>query len=100
MRAILSAASKIAMFRPDHIDTLHPRVGELPRSGPEEGGAGHGPHLRAAAIAARLGPLDLVSRHEFEVQRALLFRTRAQLTALARRVVQLEAGLTRRARGD
>ena len=40
-----------------------------------------------------LGKLDLVTREEFDVQRAVLLRTREQLEALQGTVAQLEARL-------
>ncbi|MFN2308220.1 MAG: accessory factor UbiK family protein [Gammaproteobacteria bacterium] len=49
-------------------------------------------NLRAATQAA-LGRLDLVTREEFEVQRKVLARTRAQVEALNARVAALEARL-------
>jgi BMFP domain-containing protein YqiC len=38
--------------------------------------------------------LDLVTREEFEVQSAVLARTRARVDALTRQVAELEKGLT------
>ena len=46
-------------------------------------------HLRAALIA-RLARLDLVTREEFEVQQAVLARTRALLERLEKQVAALE----------
>ena len=43
-------------------------------------------------ITAGLAKLDLVTREEFEVQRAVLLRTRAKVEALERAVAALEAG--------
>lgn len=43
-----------------------------------------------AALEASLGKLNLVTREEFEVQQAVLLRTRARLEALEARVVALE----------
>ncbi|TVQ88209.1 MAG: accessory factor UbiK family protein [Chromatiaceae bacterium] len=45
-----------------------------------------------ATLEAGLGRLELVTREEFDVQAAVLARTRAKLEALARRVAELEAG--------
>jgi ubiquinone biosynthesis accessory factor UbiK len=47
-----------------------------------------------AVLQAQLSKLDLVSRHEFDVQSALLARTQATLSALEARVKELEARLT------
>ncbi|MBB6368907.1 accessory factor UbiK family protein [Xanthomonas sp. PPL568] len=44
-----------------------------------------------SALQAGLGKLDLVTREEFEVQRAVLLRTREKLEALERSVAALEA---------
>lgn len=47
-------------------------------------------HFRAS-LQAGLGKLDLVSREEFDVQRAVLLRTREKLELLERVVAVLEA---------
>jgi BMFP domain-containing protein YqiC len=44
-----------------------------------------------AALQAGLGRLDLVTREEFEVQQAVLARTREKLEALENRIAELEA---------
>ncbi|MFZ5636121.1 MAG: ubiquinone biosynthesis accessory factor UbiK [Pseudomonadota bacterium] len=49
-----------------------------------------------AALQAGLAKLDLVTREEFDVQRAVLARTRAQLDDLRGLVEQLEAQLAAR----
>jgi ubiquinone biosynthesis accessory factor UbiK len=49
-----------------------------------------------AALQAGLAKLDLVTREEFDVQRAVLARTRSQLDELRTLVEQLEAQLTER----
>jgi len=46
-----------------------------------------------AVLQAQLGKLDLVSRHEFDVQSALLARTQAAVSALEARVKELETKL-------
>ena len=43
-----------------------------------------------ATLEAGLGKLDLVTREEFDVQAAVLGRTRAKLDALQARVAELE----------
>jgi BMFP domain-containing protein YqiC len=50
-----------------------------------------------AVLQAGLSRLDLVSRQEFDVQAAVLRRTREKLDALEARVAALEAGI---ANGD
>ena len=47
-----------------------------------------------AVLQAQLSKLDLVSRHEFDVQAALLARTQSALTTLEARVKELEVRLT------
>lgn len=42
-------------------------------------------------LAGGLAKLDLVTREEFDVQAAVLKRTRAKLTALEKRLAELEA---------
>jgi BMFP domain-containing protein YqiC len=46
-----------------------------------------------SVLQAGLGKLDLVTREEFDVQRAVLLRTREQLEALQREVSALESRL-------
>jgi len=45
-----------------------------------------------AALQGALGSLDLVTREEFDVQSAVLARTRGKLEALEARVAALEPG--------
>jgi ubiquinone biosynthesis accessory factor UbiK len=42
-------------------------------------------------LAGGLAKLDLVTREEFDVQAAVLKRTRAKLTALEKRIAELES---------
>ena len=49
-----------------------------------------------AALQSGLARLDLVTREEFDVQRAVLVRTREQLESLRSLVEQLEAKLAER----
>jgi BMFP domain-containing protein YqiC len=46
-----------------------------------------------STLQAGLGKLDLVTREEFEVQRAVLLRTREKIDALERALTVLEARL-------
>lgn len=46
-----------------------------------------------SVLQAQLSKLDLVTRHEFDVQSALLARTQTALTALEARVKDLERRL-------
>ena len=43
-----------------------------------------------AILQTALGKLDLVTREEFEVQKAVLSKTRTKLEALEKRVLELE----------
>ncbi|AKH20948.1 ubiquinone biosynthesis accessory factor UbiK [Sedimenticola thiotaurini] len=45
-----------------------------------------------SALETGLNHLELVTREEFEVQRAVLLRTREKLEQLEQRVAELEAG--------
>ncbi len=49
-----------------------------------------------AVLRANLSKLDLTGREEFEAQRKVLERARAQLTVLEARVVELERQLAER----
>lgn len=82
------------MIRPEDIQTLSQRLGELLPGGIRESGEGLRRNLRAA-VSARLDRLDLVTREEFDIQRAVLARSRALLDELSARVDALEAGLAR-----
>ena len=46
-------------------------------------------HVRAA-VSAALNRIDVVTREEFDVQRAVLERTREKLTALEAKIAELE----------
>jgi len=47
-----------------------------------------------SVLQAGLGKLDLVTREEFDVQRAVLLRTREKVEALEKLVAELEASLS------
>lgn len=84
------------MLDPKQLDDLAQRLaGSLPKAlvALQED---LGRNLRAA-LEAGLTRLDLVTREEFEVQRAVLGRTRQKLEHLEGRVAELEAraGLSR-----
>jgi BMFP domain-containing protein YqiC len=82
------------MIRPDHIEALSQRIGELLPPGLKEGAGDLRRNLRAA-IGAQLNRLDLVSHDDYEVQRAVLLHARQQIDQLTARVDQLEAELAR-----
>ena len=79
----------------NHIDELARRLGDLVPPGLR----GHSSEqmreeLQQAfkgALQSGLARLDLVTREEFDVQRAVLLRTREKLDALERAVAALEA---------
>jgi BMFP domain-containing protein YqiC len=74
----------------NQIDALARRLGELVPPGLRESRE----EMEAAfkgALQAGLAKLDLVTREEFEVQRAVLLRTREKLDALEAKVAELEA---------
>ena len=73
----------------NHIDALARRLSELVPPGLRESRE----ELQAtfkSALQAGLTKLDLVAREEFEVQRAVLLRTREKLDALEQAVATLE----------
>ena len=75
-----------------HIDDLARRLSELVPPGLRESGEELQASFRGA-LQAGLGKLDLVTREEFDVQRAVLLRTREKLENLERQVEDLEARL-------
>ncbi|MEN5208108.1 accessory factor UbiK family protein [Stenotrophomonas terrae] len=73
----------------NHIDELARRLSSLVPPGLRESRE----ELQATfktALQAGLSKLDLVTREEFEVQRAVLLRTREKLDALEQALVALE----------
>jgi len=83
------------MIRPEHIEALSQRIGELLPPGIKEGGETFRRNLRAA-VSSQLDKLDLVTRDEFEIQRAVLQRSREKLDQLQARIDALEAELSQR----
>ena len=73
------------------VDDLARRLGALLPPGMAEARVDLEKNFRAA-LQSGLQRLDLVTREEFEVQRAVLLRTRAKVEALERAVAALEAG--------
>ncbi len=73
----------------NHLDDLARRLSDLVPSGLRESRE----ELQATfktALQAGLAKLDLVTREEFEVQRAVLLKTREKLDALEAAVRELE----------
>ncbi len=87
------------MIRPEDIQTISQRIGELLPPGLKEGSDELRRNLRAA-VSARLDKLDLVTREEFEIQRAVLLRSRELLERMSARIDALEAELARRRAAD
>jgi BMFP domain-containing protein YqiC len=75
------------------IDDLARRLSELVPPGLKDARADLEQNFKAT-LQAGLGKLDLVTREEFDVQRAVLLRTREKIDALERAVEILEAKLT------
>ncbi|GAB3747126.1 ubiquinone biosynthesis accessory factor UbiK [Lysobacter olei] len=74
------------------IDDLARRLSSLVPPGLREGREELQQNFKAV-LQTGLTKLDLVTREEFEVQRAVLLRTREKLEALQRTVEDLEARL-------
>jgi ubiquinone biosynthesis accessory factor UbiK len=81
------------------IDDLARRLGDLVPPGLDAARVDLEKNFRAA-LQAGLGKLDLVTREEFDVQRAVLLRTREKLEQLERSVAELEDQLGTTARDD
>ena len=74
----------------NHIDDLARRLSNLVPPGLREGREELQQNFKSV-LQAGLGKLDLVTREEFEVQRAVLARTRDKLEALERQLAELAA---------
>ena len=75
-----------------HIDDLARRLSGLVPPALREGREELQQNFKSV-LQSGLARLDLVTREEFDVQRAVLLRTREKLEALERAVEQLEAQL-------
>jgi len=73
----------------NHIDDLARRLSSLVPPGLRESQEELQQTFKSA-LQSGLGKLDLVTREEFDVQRAVLLRTREKLDALERAVAALE----------
>ena len=73
-----------------HIDDLARRLSGLVPPGLREGREELQENFKAV-LQTGLAKLDLVTREEFDVQRAVLLRTREKLDTLQKQVEQLEA---------
>jgi ubiquinone biosynthesis accessory factor UbiK len=77
------------MFDPKSIDDIASRLADSIPSGLQnlKGDLDKNFH---AVLQSALGKLDLVTREEFEVQKAVLAKTRSKLEDLEKRVAELE----------
>jgi BMFP domain-containing protein YqiC len=76
------------MLNPKSLDDISARISEMIAASPAKDIQKNARALLASAFAR----LDLVTREDFDVQVAMLARTREKLTALEARVAALEAG--------
>ena len=76
----------------NHLDDLARRLSALVPPGLREGREELQQNFKSV-LQSGLSRLDLVTREEFEVQRAVLLRTREKLEDLQRTVAELEAQL-------
>ena len=82
-------ASQSTMFDQSRIDELSARIRELVAASPARDIE---KNLRAM-LAAAFARLDLVTRHEYDVQTEVLARARAQIDQLEARLAELERKL-------
>lgn len=80
------------MIELSHLDDLARRLSSLVPPGLRESREEMQQNFKAV-LQTGLARLDLVTREEFEVQRAVLLRTRDKLEQLQRQVADLEAQL-------
>ena len=83
---------KAAMIDLEKIDELARRLSSLVPPGMREGRDELQQNFKSV-LQTGLAKLDLVTREEYDVQRAVLLRTREKLDALERAVTVLEARL-------
>ena len=81
-----------SMIDLDKLDDLARRLSSLVPPAMREGREELQQNFKAV-LQGGLAKLDLVTREEFEVQRAVLLRTRQKLDALQRTVAEVEAQL-------
>ncbi len=74
------------MFNPKFLDEISAKLNEIVASSPAKDFEKNARALLAQGFAK----LDLVAREEFDIQAAVLDRTREKLTALEARVAALE----------
>ena len=81
------------MFDPKSIDNIADRIASAIPPGLNNFKDDLEKHVHALLQSA-LSKLDLVSREEFEVQKAVLAKTRSKLEDLEKRVAELEKHIT------
>ena len=81
------------------LDELARRLGSLVPPGLREGREELQQNFKSV-LQAGLGKLDLVTREEFDVQRAVLARTREKLEALERQLAELASAPAAAPPGD
>jgi BMFP domain-containing protein YqiC len=84
-------ASNVPFIDLAQLDELARRLSTLVPPGLREGREELQQNFKSV-LQAGLGRLDLVTREEFDVQRAVLARTREKLEALERALARLEQG--------
>ena len=89
---LINASGMGHMIDLDKLDELARRLSSLVPPAMREGREELQQNFKAV-LQSGLGKLDLVTREEFEVQRAVLLRTREKLDALQRTVAEMEAQL-------
>ncbi len=87
------------MFKPESLDEVARRLGDMLPPGLDRLREDFRRNARGTLEAA-LSRMDIVTREEFDVQAAVLARTREKLDALARRVDALERAATATPTGD
>lgn len=87
--AFLSGVRYQAAMSDESIENLAKKLAETVPEGLRSVGADLESNFRAV-LRASLARLDLVTREEFEVQEAVLARTREKLEALEKRLEELE----------
>jgi BMFP domain-containing protein YqiC len=89
------AGVTVAAMEPKHLDDFAQRLMDSLPKGLQQLQADAGKNLQSALQAA-LGRMNLVSREEFDIQAAVLARSRAKLDQLERQIAELERRLAER----
>ena len=89
LSAALCSADNDAMLNPETLDRIVHRLSDSLPAGVEKLGRDVQEGIRASLRAA-LEKMDLVSREEYDIQTAVLEKTRAKLNELEERIRRLE----------